>query len=459
MNPVDQSSKTYQEWATFSCLVVLLLIVAAQLQRELQRFQNERQVSAMPEDFPVYYLAGVIARQAGGEQLYYPPPQGVALHRGRFLFELVDPASNWTAMAEKVGFGNTMRFATPPLSALAMAPLTLLPPRTALLVWRGLSLVLLLLSVFLTAALWKPELRLPAFVIGSAAALSFFPAIETLQQGQLGIVLLFLWTAGIYLLQHNRPISSGCCFAVATLLKVTPAAVVPLFIIRRQWKWVFGYAASSCVMLALTIARLGWQNHWIYVTQLLPSMAASAAFFANRSLASITLNLSAGKVPLRLAEIPEMVPSGLLWLNTIVSAAVYFGVLFVFWRKNKMAGNIVYELITLNFVILLVSPAAWRHHYVVALISLLFLWLKWPESAKRWARLELLSLVAATLVLGTVFPEYLLSHLRHSLQVFAVALWPGALLLLTVVAVVRYPSRTVPTEYRHTGAAVGRAVC
>jgi Glycosyltransferase family 87 len=65
--------------------------------------------------------------------------------------------------------------------------------------------------------------------------------------GQPNLVLLALMLLGFWLLQNNRPWSSGSLFALATAIKVFPIAVLPYLVWRRQW----ASAASTMIFLAI----------------------------------------------------------------------------------------------------------------------------------------------------------------------------------------------------------------
>jgi hypothetical protein len=67
--------------------------------------------------------------------------------------------------------------------------------------------------------------------------------------GQPNLVLLALMLLGFWLLQHNRPWSSGGLFALATAIKVFPVAVLPYLVWRRQW----ASAASMTIFLVILL--------------------------------------------------------------------------------------------------------------------------------------------------------------------------------------------------------------
>ena len=79
----------------------------------------------------------------------------------------------------------------------------------------------------------------------SIVAISFI--YDMFDLGQPNLVLLALMLLGFWLLQNNRPWSSGSLFALATAIKVFPVAVLPYLVWRRQW----ASAASTMIFLAV----------------------------------------------------------------------------------------------------------------------------------------------------------------------------------------------------------------
>src|SRR5208282_5388148 len=94
----------------------------------------------IPVDFPVFYLGGKVALQRGATPLYYPPAdrgQGYTL-----LYKYADAATPWAQMARAEGLGQVLQFTNPPLSAVLMAPLAMMPWQGAYILWEIIILIL-----------------------------------------------------------------------------------------------------------------------------------------------------------------------------------------------------------------------------------------------------------------------------------------------------------------------------
>jgi hypothetical protein len=371
-----------------------------------------------------------MARRSADHRLYYPAgEQGIML-------ATVPSDTPWGQTARALGFRNTLHFIYPPFAALALEPLSLARWQVALLAWRIALVALTLGSIYLTLLLAGGDNLLLKFVLSAAAVFSFFPFGETLFQGQIDPFIVFLWVAGVYFIRRERPVWSALCFAVGTMVKVSPVLAVGLFLLRRQWKWLFSYSAWIALLTGIAVWRLGWENHVLWLTQVFPGLSRGMAFYANKSSTALIFELYLHRVPVVSAyDVPS-------WLAMIVKGAnllVYSGVLLYFWKKNRRPTAIVYELVTLSLVTILISPVAWRHHYLLALIPVIYMWVRIGE---RWR--DIIVLAAATLAMGTVFPDYVILTASNAvLDLVLSTLIPAASFLLLWVLCKNYEAHEV----------------
>jgi L-lactate permease len=101
----------------------------------------------------------------------------------------------------------------------------------------------------------------------------------------------------------------------------------------------------------------------------------------------------------------------------------------------------VYELVVLGLVTILISPVSWRHHYLLTLIPVIYLWVMMGE---RWRDIIVLS--AATLAMGTVFPDYVIvASTNPALGLVLSSLIPVASFLLLLVLCKNYGNSDVPS--------------
>lgn len=105
-----------------------------------------------------------------------------------------------------------------------------------------------------------------------ALGFSLFPAtLVNPIAGQVNWLVVFTTYLGLFLAQRSR-IPGGIAVGVATALKVTPAILVLLWLLRRRWREA---GAAVLLVVALTVAALPWLgplDQLRFVTEILPSI-------------------------------------------------------------------------------------------------------------------------------------------------------------------------------------------
>jgi hypothetical protein len=398
-------------WSWWACVTVLVLLAAAFGQREYQFFtQTEQTPTPVAPDFGVYYVAGLIARSGNGGQLYSMPPEATKAEQARkVVYSAVPPDTELAKVAAQTTHARMTYYTYPPFFAWAVAPLTHLQPRVAYFAWRGLSTLMLLAATYLVLSSLLPNAGVGVFAVAAVGALSFFPFSEVLYEGQVGCLILFLWSLGFYFMQTHRTAWSAASFATGTLVKVTPAIVVPMMLLRRQWRWLIGYCITAAVLVAASLPRIGLHAYWTYASKVFPLLSAGVEGYPLKSLGTVVRNLYLGQAVFSAAD-PWQVP---LLVRISISAA-NFGLLavvlfYLFTNRVPNPRVVAQEFAILALVSLMISPVTWRHHYVIAILPLLCAWMHSRESDSH-QRLALLS--GITLVLGTPFADFVLVQMH-----------------------------------------------
>lgn len=148
-------------------------------------------------------------------------------------------------------------FEHPPFEALLLAPLTSLPFRTAYLIW-GLFNVAVVLAVMVWLRRYLPW---PAEDLGYVCLwLLFAPIVIAIYQGQSSVIVLGAFAAAFILLKNDQPLAAGVALGIG-LLKfqfAVPMAIV--FLLRRQWRFVGGFAISAAVLGIASWIAVGWSG-------------------------------------------------------------------------------------------------------------------------------------------------------------------------------------------------------
>lgn len=178
----------------------------------------------------------------------------------------------------------------PPLPALALRPLSVLPCDVAFRVWTGMNSLLWVVDTALL--LWwalglstsnsvtpstpsgnsrivgpvhhvrawlqgKPNDKVAlALVIVLLSALSY-PLLASVVLGQINLVILCGVLAAPVLVRHGHPRLAGAVLALIALLKVYPALLVLYYALRRRWYVVAGAVASGALLVGGMMLAIG----------------------------------------------------------------------------------------------------------------------------------------------------------------------------------------------------------
>ncbi len=277
---------------------------------------------------------------------------GRAWLRHEDLYGALPPTSN----------GVRLPFTYPPVAAVLLSPLSLVPMAVA-------GTVLSLATIALTAQVLRLFLRSAAgpgagswWTIGwlLPVALLLEPMRHTLGYGQINVALMALVSADCLPATVRWP--RGLLVGVAAAVKLTPAAFVLFFACRGERR----AAATAAVTFAACGAAgfpLAWHDSVRYWTSIVfqTGRPGSPANAANQSIQAVLVR--AGLDPHTPAE-----TAAWLALSAVVVVLAWYGM------RHAVARSADARALSLNaFAALLISPISWSHHWVWAEPALLAL--------------------------------------------------------------------------------------
>ena len=293
-------------------------------------------------------LAGGTARTIGLEHIdldVYRSGARVLLDRGNLYGALPHP-----------GPGVDLPFTYPPIAAMVLAPLAVLP-----MALDGL------LSILLTVVLLTVVLRLVIRSLGAASgatlnwgALVALPAVLILDpvrvalvDGQIdvGLMALVVWDTlgGGLRIGHRRP--RGALVGLAAAIKLTPAVFVLYFLVRGDRRAAVTSAVSFAgfTLLGFLVAPTDSAEYWghtVFQTQRI----GAVWYAANQSLrAALTRFGLAGR------ELSVVWALGVLLVLVLAWIAM---------RRATESGSPAGALVINALAELLISPISWTHHWV-----------------------------------------------------------------------------------------------
>lgn len=196
---------------------------------------TERGSNVEKTDFALSYVAAHIVHAGIGQHLY---DANLQIQLRDSMFQHPSP----------------LYFEHPPFEALILSPLAAFSFRTAYLVWGLLNAaIVIVLIVHL-----RPYLKWPSEDLGYLALwLLFAPIGVTLYQGQSSILVLSGFALAFVQLKKERLFSAGVALALSLFKFQFALPMAVIFLLRRQWRLLAGFASSGAVLVLASLVAVG----------------------------------------------------------------------------------------------------------------------------------------------------------------------------------------------------------
>jgi alpha-1,2-mannosyltransferase len=303
-----------------------------------------------------------------------------------------------------VSRGLPLPFTYPPIAAVLLAPLALMAmtPAGTVLTIGSIALAAAVLRVFVrrlagTAAgiAWRARAREAAWGIGWLLPVTLLlePVRSTLAYGQVNLVLMALVAVDCLAAAPRWP--RGALTGLAAAVKLTPAAFVLFFILRRDYRaaTTAGVSFAAATAAGFVFARRDSVRYWT-VTVFQTGRIGDPAHAANQCLQAVLARAG-------LATHTLWGAAALLGLSALVAAVTWLGM------RRALAASQDCLALSLNALgALLISPMSWSHHWVWCAPALLTL----ADLGRRHRNRLVMTAAACGLVIFAVAPQWWLGR-------------------------------------------------
>jgi hypothetical protein len=273
--------------------------------------------------------------------------------------------------------------AHPPGSVLLGIPFSPFSYRAAHIAWNLLSLGALAVSIAIIARTLRVADQPRTWLLVGFLILSG-PLYEQLRHGQLNLVLLLLITGVWWAGRSERPGWAGTLLGVATAIKFLPGLLFLYFALRRQWYALVAGLASLLVTGLVTAAVLGLGAFESYLDTALPQVEEWRGDWLNASFPGLCYKLFDPGMKGRPVEPLVHAPLLSRCLIGVGSLAILSVVALAILRARSRRDCDVAFGLTL-VAMLLISPIAWEHYFLLLLLPLAVLWQWLPHKGlARW---------------------------------------------------------------------------
>ena len=289
----------------------------------------------------------------------------------------------------------TLPFIYPPFAAIVLLPLAVAPWVLAWSALLALSTAALGLTFYVVARrLWPSGGRGGALSVASIAlplalavqpgkaidfskpappipAFALEPVMQTIEFGQVNLLLMALVAADVLVARPRWP--RGLLIGIAAAIKLTPAAFVLYFLLRREYRAAAVAAASGALVTGLAFLVAPGPS-WKFWLDNPAGGVSGSPFFTNQTFQSVLVRAGVDGS-----------------LKTVLWLVLSVGLLALATPAIRRAPAPLALMATAG-VALLVSPTSWSHHWVwVAPFLLVAAASAWRARSFTWLGVTVLS--------------------------------------------------------------------
>jgi Glycosyltransferase family 87 len=278
----------------------------------------------------------------------------------------------------------------PIFEELLFVPFTYFSFRVAYLLWTFLNVVLTALTLVIVKKTFS-EVGGLGWPLMFLMVTGFAPAVRALMQGQDSILLLFLVMLGVSLLMKRKDVWAGAALG-AGLFKFHIVIPLALVLAVRRPRLLAGLACVAALLVAISVATLGWGGVFEYVRVVLQMEghgAGGTPATAMPNLRGLTAELFRGS------------GAGAANVATIVASIVVLGI--VLWRVGRADTPLRYAFAVASVTGMMVSYHAVIHDLtlVLPLVLVLFSAGETTTPSEMWIDIGLLFLIYTGLFGGS----------------------------------------------------------
>ena len=328
-----------------------------------------RQWGHWPDDLSALYIAGHLWQTGQTDLIYAAPPGFFGSHAASW-----DPVMADLGIAGKV----TFPYVYPPLWAALLGPVTdLLGPQAFANAVLLIQMPMLAASVLMAARLMRPATMpmLTWALIGIVILLASTQSYIALWHNQPTITVGFLVLLCFTCLDADRPIAAGAALALAAAIKLTPAALVLILLLDRQYRATLSFALFGAALGLLSLALTGTALHATFLDSLGLIQDGALLNAVNVSLLPALMSLGAaiGLGPafdtqshlVILSPVPGWLSIGLALTALALTTAFLMALKDKPGPERRATG-----LFALWLILTLFGPLGWQHYYLLPLLLL-----------------------------------------------------------------------------------------
>lgn len=381
-----------------------------------------------------------------------------AIHDGRNPYQpMPDLARTYLNLSEFTEYEHM----TPhtPFMGMLLSPFGLLDYKTAALLWAIVEIACLLGALALLCRWWDGNSSLSRIALLSGFAIGWLPVFDDLWSGQIGLLILLLFTGAWLALRGGNDEKGGALLGALFALKLMAWPLLFFLLLRRRWRALV--AASAVVILVHLAAmvvmgvdpvaecylRAGPQVAKLYRTH---TMNLSAWTWGQRLFGD--WGWAIHTAPLRRSQ---SLASALTYL-----APFFVAVASIVTALRARSFDAAFSILLLAGMVL--NPVGWQHYFALALIPIFIVAKKGWDGELSRRDILLICMSVIPLSIGQ-FMYLLLASLFSSGTasdgVLIIPWWAGMITLVPVAGLIGLGCALLQAEQARSGRVLAPPCC
>lgn len=327
------------------------------------------------DDFPQYYMGGLIALDGAWDSLYPIPNPGDTENPGIIAHSKM--RDGYAKLAHATNMAGPTVYIQPPPTALLLMPLALLPSDVCAFVWLlllcfaawGIGLQAAAIHEACAAATGPPHHAISGQIICKAPGASrasglliLFVCLSPLtncwiSSGNMSAIVGWLIGVAALSLIRRNDVTGAAAIFVGAAAKYAPLVLVPLWIAMRRWRALLLCSAMALVLLVASLAIMGTGPYRTFARDILPTYARSSLGRENDSLTGMLLRATGRDT---LTAPLAMTVHCLRWATLGLILVLLFSRPRQEWDQPVRIASASVALVAWFLVF---SPIAWIHYF------------------------------------------------------------------------------------------------
>jgi hypothetical protein len=317
------------------------------------------------KDLPSFYTASISVFNLG-ESPYDPERLGALMDGNEYVYP----------------------YLYPPPSLLFFFPLSLLTyvdARHLVLIVNQLLFLFLVWAIPLSLFRARPKNEFAVIALCIVYSLTFYPAVATLEHGQVNILLLVFFVLFWLFARKEKPVLAAFFLALAILLKTYPIIIIPLLLLTRRWResvYTVVWLGLALIVSLLVLPNTVWHDWLVNVFpsggyMITPAGMYPPAAIWNQNLNGFFARAFAG------GEWSDPVwvnPAFAKFLTYATAGLISAVTAFAVWRSRTFKDSVDRTMLVCLPAMYLIAPFSWEHHLVYLLPCILILLNSRPSS-------------------------------------------------------------------------------